>query len=712
MAPVPAQGGRADDTSVRTPERPPGARGPDASVQYVRGVGPARAVMLARLGITTVSDLLWHLPRRHEDRRNPTPLGHLQPGRDHAVVVRVDAVRTIRARRGLTIVRAAIVDATGVAVAVWFNQGYMAQRLTRGQQISLYGRVERAGRGLQFTSPEIELLDPDAEPWNIGRLVPMYPLTEGLTQRGVRAMMRDALTGYAERMLDLLPAAIRDSHGWPPLARSLWAVHFPDDERDQAEARRRLAFEELFVLQVGVLQQRAAAQAVPRSVVYASGTLVPRFVESLPFAITGAQRRSIEQIAEDLQRPTPMNRLLQGDVGSGKTVVACAALLMCVQGGYQGVLMAPTEILAEQHALTLRGMLAPLGVTVDALMGGMDAAARAPVLDRLRRGSPGVVVGTHALIEDPVTPARLGLVVVDEQHRFGVMQRSRLRQKGSAPDVLVMTATPIPRTLVLTVYGDLDVSVLDEMPPGRQPISTLVRPKRARPEIYAYARAQVAAGRQAFVVCALIEDSDALQAQSAVQLVRELSEGWLRDVRVEVLHGRLPAAQKATRMDAFRDHQIDVLVATTVIEVGVDVPNASLMIIEDADRYGLAQLHQLRGRVGRGAVKSHCVLIADPTTDDGRRRLEIMRETGDGFRIAQEDLHLRGPGEVLGTRQHGVTELRVANPATDLDLMEEARRSAETLLRDDPDLAGSGVQALSAAVRKQVEGRSRLVSVG
>jgi ATP-dependent DNA helicase RecG len=688
----------------------PGA--PDASVQYLRGVGPARAAMLARLGITTVSDLLWHVPRRHEDRRNPTPLAHLQPGREHAVVVRVDQVRTIRARRGLTIVRAGIVDATGAAVAVWFNQGYLTQRLARGQQVSLYGRVERAGRGLQFTSPELELLDPDAEPWNIGRLVPIYPLTEGLTQRALRAVMREALTAVADRMPDPLPDAIRAAHGWPPLARSLWAAHFPDTEQDQADAHRRLAFEELFVVQVGVLQQRAAAQAVPRSAVYAPGDLVRRFIVSLPFALTAAQRRAIDQITADLHRPSPMNRLLQGDVGSGKTVVACAALVICVQGGYQGVLMAPTEILAEQHALTLRHLLAPLSITVDLLVGSMDAATRAPVLERLRRERPGVVVGTHALLEEPVTLTRLGVAVIDEQHRFGVMQRSRLRQKGTAPDVLVMTATPIPRTLVLTVYGDLDVSVLDEMPAGRQPIATLVRPTRARPEIYAYVRAQVAAGRQAYVVCALIEDSDALQAQSAVQLARELSEGWLRGVRVEVLHGRLAGAEKAARMDAFRRGAIDVLVATTVIEVGVDVPNASLIVVEDADRYGLAQLHQLRGRIGRGPVKSHCVLVADPTTDDGRRRLEIMRATADGFRIAQEDLQLRGPGEVLGTRQHGVTELRVANPATDLFLMEDARRAAETVVGQDPHLAGDGLRALEAAVRKQVEGRSRLVSVG
>jgi ATP-dependent DNA helicase RecG len=686
---------------------------PDGPVQYLRGVGPARAALLARLGIETIRDLLLHLPRRHEDRRNPTPLAHLVPDGEQAALVRIESCRIARTRRGLTLVRAGIVDQSGTAHAVWFNQPYLAQRLTRGLQVSLYGRVERTGRGVQFVAPEIEILDPDAEAWNVGRLVPVYPATEGLPQRALRALMREALAGHAEGLPDALPPAVRAAHRLPELGAALWAAHFPDDEATAVHARRRLAFEELFVLQIGILRQRARLQATPRGAVYASGGgLLARFLASLPFSLTRAQRRAIDEILEDLRRPSPMNRLLQGDVGSGKTAVAAAALVRCVEGGFQGALMAPTEILAEQHFLTLDRLVSPLGVDVRLLVGGMDAGARTPALAMVRAGAPGIVVGTHALLEERVVFERLGLAVVDEQHRFGVMQRSRLRDKGRAPDVLVMTATPIPRTLVLTVYGDLDVSVLDELPPGRTPVVTHVRPRGARPSVYAYVRDQASAGRQAFVVCPLIEESDTLQVRSAVELARELEAGPLAGLRVDVLHGRLPAAQKAARMEALRAGRIDVLVATTVIEVGIDVPNASLMIIEDADRYGLAQLHQLRGRVGRGAAKSHCVLIADPATEEGRRRLEVMRRTTDGFVIAQEDLRLRGPGEVLGVRQHGIGGLRIADPLTDLALLEEAKTAAAAVLAADPELAGEEAAVLAAAVRRRLDGRASLASVG
>lgn len=686
---------------------------PEASVQFLRGVGPARAALLGRLGIETVGDLLLHLPRRHEDRRNPTPLSRLVEGVEQAAIVRIEQVRTIRTRRGAVLVRAGVVDATGAAHAVWFNQPYLSQRLSRGQPVSLYGRVERAGRGLQFTAPEIEALDPDAEPWNIGRLVPVYPTTEGLSQRALRAMVREALTACAGLLPDALPEAIRAEHRLPGLREALWSAHFPEDEAAYVEARRRLAFEELFILQIGIQQQRARLLATPRGATYApAGDLLARFLGTLPFALTRAQQRAIEEIVADMRGPTPMNRLLQGDVGSGKTVVAAAALVRCVEGGYQGALMAPTEILAEQHFLTLGRVLEPLGVDVQLLLGGMDAPSRAPALEMLMRGGAGIVVGTHALLEEAVVFDRLGLVVVDEQHRFGVMQRSRLREKGRAPDVLVMTATPIPRTLVLTIYGDLDVSVLDELPPGRTPVVTHVRPKSARPKIYDYVREQVASGRQAFVVCPLIEESETLQVRSAVELARELAAGPLAGLRLEVMHGRLPPSIKAQRMEALRAGRLDVLVATTVIEVGIDVPNASVMVIEDADRYGLAQLHQLRGRVGRGAARAHCILIADPTTEEGRRRLEVMRQTGDGFRIAQEDLRLRGPGEVLGVRQHGLAGLRVADPVADLPLLEEAKAAAEALLRQDPGLASQASEVLAAAVRRRFAGRAGLASVG
>ncbi len=698
---------------------PPAAAGtgrrpiPDPPVQYLRGVGPARAALLGRMGIETVRDLLLHLPRRHEDRRNPTPLSQLREGVEQAAIVRIERVRLIRTRRGAPMVRAGVADATGVAHVTWFNQPYLAHALSRGQQVSLYGRVERVGRGLQFVAPEVELLEPDGEPWHIGRLVPIYPATEGLPQRTLRVIIRDALEDHAGALPDVLPGGLRRRYRLPAIREALWAAHFPDHETDQAAARRRLAFEELLILQLGILQQRRDLHATPRGATYRPPTgLLARFLASLPYALTDAQRRAIEDIMRDMRRPVPMNRLLHGDVGSGKTAVAAAALVACVEGGYQGALMAPTEILAEQHALTLQRLLGPLAVDVRLLVGGAEAAAREASLDAVRHGSAGVVVGTHALLEDRVVFERLGLVVVDEQHRFGVMQRARLRRKGRAPDVLVMTATPIPRTLTLTIYGDLDVSVLDEMPPGRRPPSTLVRSPGARAKIYAWVRDQVRMGRQAFVVCPLIEESDALQARSAVDLAGELAAGPLEGVRVEVLHGRLPAVQKAERMEAFRAGRIDVLVATTVIEVGIDIPNASLMVVEDADRYGLAQLHQLRGRIGRGAARSHCILIADPTTPEGRRRLEVMATTADGFRIAQEDLTLRGPGEILGVRQHGLAGLRVADLVSDLPLLEEARAAAEAVLQDDPALTAPELALLGEAVAYHLARRASLASVG
>ncbi len=685
----------------------------DAPVQYLRGVGPARAALLGRMGIETVRDLLLHLPRRHEDRRNPTPLAHLREGVEHAAIVRIERVQLVRTRRGVPLVRAGVADATGVAHVLWFNQPYLAQALSRGQQVSLFGKVERAGRGLQFVSPEVEVLESDEEPWLIGRLVPVYPTTEGLPQRTLRGIVRDALEGHAAAIPDVLPEALRRRYRLPAIQDALWAAHFPDHEDGQIAARRRLAFEELLVLQLGILRQRRELQATPRGASYGpSGDLLARFLASLPYPLTGAQRRVMGEITRDMRRPVPMNRLLHGDVGSGKTVVAAAALVACVDGGYQGALMAPTEILAGQHDLTLRRLFGPLSIDVHLLVGGTEATAREASLDALRRGGAGVVVGTHALLEDRVVFDRLGLVVMDEQHRFGVMQRARLRGKGRTPDVLVMTATPIPRTLALTVYGDLDVSVLDEMPPGRRPVVTHVRSSSAREKIYAYVRDGVKAGRQAYVVCPLIEESETLQVRSAVDLAGELAAGPLAGLRIEVLHGRLPSAQKAERMEAFRAGAIDVLVATTVIEVGIDVPTASLMVVEDADRYGLAQLHQLRGRIGRGGTRSHCILIADATTPEGRRRLEVMAATQDGFRIAQEDLALRGPGEILGVRQHGLAGLRVADLVTDLPLLEETREAARVLLEDDPDLADETVVPLGEAVLRHLAQRASLASVG
>jgi len=697
------------------PVSPPPARSTDplaAPVQYLKGVGPARADALARLGIVTVEDLLLHAPRRLEDRRRLVPLRDLVHGAVQTVEATVAAVSERRVRRGLVLLKAALVDATGVAYAVWYNQAYLKGQLRRGVRALFSGKVERWGGEVRLRAPEFEVLEDDAEEtWHTGRLVPIYPATEGLSQRVLRTLVRSALEAHADRVPEILPEALRAARGLLGIREALWALHYPETPEAHAAARARLAFEELLVLQLGLALRRHRLAREAKPFRYGTGDLVERFLRGLPFPLTRAQQRAIREITADMHAPAPMNRLLHGDVGSGKTVVAAAALLVAVQGGRQGALMAPTEILAEQHALTLRRLLGPLGVEVVLLTGGRTAAERAAAREAAREGHGDVIVGTHALIEETVVFSRLGLVVVDEQHRFGVLQRARLRRKGAAPDVLVMTATPIPRTLALTLYGDLDVSVLDELPPGRQPVATYWRSAAARPKVYAFVREQVAAGRQAFVVCPLIGESEKLQVQAAERLAEELRGGYLRGLPVALLHGRMRAEERERIMEAMRRGEVAVLVATSVIEVGIDIPNATVMVVEDADRFGLAQLHQLRGRVGRGAERAYCILIASPAGEEGRRRLQVMTETTDGFRIAQEDLLLRGPGEILGTRQHGLPDLRVADLHRDLPLLEAARAAAEAIVRADPALRAAEHRALREAVRHRFAGAG-LAAVG
>lgn len=660
------------------------------------------------MSIETVEDLLYHVPRRHEDRRHLTALRDLAHGAEETVEATVAAVSEFRPRRGLSIVKAALADETGIGYAVWYNQPYLKQQLRRGMRALFFGKVERRGGEIRLQSPEFEVVEGDEEEtWHTGRLVPIYPATEGLSQRMLRTLVRTALTLHAARVPEALPEGLRRSRGLPPIHESLWAVHFPETLEEQRAARERLAFEELLTLELGLLLRRRAAAEADKPFRYADGTLVARFLSGLPFSLTTAQQRAIEEIAVDVRGARPMNRLLQGDVGSGKTVVAVASLLIAVQGGYQAALMAPTEILAEQHYLTIRPLIEPLGVRVGLLVGGRSGRERAEGRQALRQGAADIAIGTHALIEEGVAFANLALVVVDEQHKFGVMQRARLRRKGFSPDVLVMTATPIPRTLALTLYGDLDITVLDELPPGRRPVATSWREASARGKVYAFVREQIQMGRQAYVVCPLIEDSEKLQARAAARLAEELQTAFFQDLTVTLLHGRMPTEEKDRVMASFRRGEIHILVATSVIEVGIDVPNASVMVIENADRFGLAQLHQLRGRVGRGAHRSYCILMASPTTEEGRRRMAVLAATGDGFRIAQEDLRLRGPGEILGTRQHGLPDLRVADLTADLFLLEEARNVAGEILRGDPRLSHPEHRGLRASVlRRFVDGGS------
>jgi ATP-dependent DNA helicase RecG len=647
------------------------------------------------LGLHTVGDLLYRPPRRVEDRRTLRRIYDLTHGAVETVEATVGRIRAFRARRRrhFVIVKAAVTDGTGVLHCVWYNQGYVVRQLPAGARVMLYGRVQRQGGEIQMIAPEFEVLEPGEDTLHAGRIVPVYRATEGLTQRGLRTIVMRALDDYATAVPEWLPETLRARYAFPALPAALRALHFPDTLDDQRRARERLAYEELLLFQTLLLRHKQARQRRPKGIRYGDAApLVERFEARLPYRLTRAQRRVINEIAHDMGAPHPMNRLLQGDVGSGKTVVAAEALLRCIGGGAQGALMAPTEILAGQHYLTLHSLLEPLGVKIVLLIGGLSRAARAEALDQIRDGAADLVIGTHALIEEDVEFARLGLVVVDEQHRFGVAQRAALRGKGRSPDVLVMTATPIPRTLALSLYGDLDVSLLDELPPGRSPIKTHVRDGAARPRIYRWVAEQVREGRQAYVVCPLIEESDTLQAEAATGLAARLREGPLAGLQVECLHGRMKVDERDRIMQQLRTGATQVLVATTVIEVGIDVPNASVMVIEDADRFGLSQLHQLRGRVGRGSHRSHCILVADPKTEDGAARLAAMQETADGFQIAQRDLELRGVGELLGEtgrealRQHGLGELRIADLARDRDLLEHARRDAAAMLARDPAL--------------------------
>jgi ATP-dependent DNA helicase RecG len=692
---------------------PASAPAPDrslaTSLRYLAGVGPKRAERLEDgLGLRTVEDLLYRPPRRVEDRRTLHQIYDLTHGAVESVEGTVGRIRAFRARRrrNFVIVKAVITDGSGILHAVWYNQGYIVRQLPAGARVILHGRVQRQAGEIQMIAPEFEVLEPGEDTLHAGRIVPVYGATEGLTQRALRTMVMRALDEYAPAVREWLPESLLRRYAFPPLERALRDLHFPDTLDDQEIARQRLVFEELLLFQTLLLQHRQAREREPRGFRYGDATeLLERFEARLPYRLTGAQRRVITEIARDLEAAHPMNRLLQGDVGSGKTVVAAEALLRCIGGGAQGALMAPTEILAGQHYLTLRALLEPIGLTVVLLIGGLPRAGRREALDLIREGSADLVIGTHALLEEDVAFARLGLVVVDEQHRFGVAQRAALRGKGTRPDVLVMTATPIPRTLALTLYGDLDVSALDELPPGRTPIRTHVRPGAGRPQIYAWVADQVRAGRQAYIVCPLIEASDKLQAEAATGLATRLSAGPLAGLRVEVLHGRMKVDERDRIMRDLRAGRIDVLVATTVIEVGIDVPNATVMVIEDADRFGLSQLHQLRGRVGRGPHASHCVLVGDPKTEDGAVRLEAMRETTDGFAIAQRDLELRGVGELLGEtgrealRQHGLGELRIADLVRDRDWLDRARAEAAALLAEDPALRRPANRPIAQALK-------------
>ncbi|MGI8924191.1 MAG: ATP-dependent DNA helicase RecG [Fimbriimonadales bacterium] len=674
----------------------------DTSVQYLKGVGPKAAQVLAKLGVETVKDLLYCLPFRYEDRRDFRPIGNVRPGEWVTLKGRVVSLDSRNRQGNFTTIRAAIVDGSGAIGLIWFNQRWIKTQLEKHEgEIIVYGQVKEGNYGYEIASPEWETVDPADDASSFARLTPIYRLTEGLSQKLIR---KAALTAVASLqptdIEETLPEELRKANRLQPLVWSIKQVHFPNTEENRLAARRRLVFEEFFVMQLGLAMRRAQTGEEPGIAFEASPTLIEELRSALHFEFTHAQTRVIEEICGDMRRPHPMNRLLQGDVGSGKTAVAAAAMLAAVRSGYQAALMAPTEILAEQHFVSLHQLFEGMGIRVELLVGKQTAKQKKHAIDRTTDGSGDIAIGTHALIQEGVAFKKLGLVVVDEQHRFGVLQRGALRQKGHGnPDVLVMTATPIPRSLTLSLYGDLDLSVLDEMPPGRKQIKTHWKLPTERNTVYEGVRKLLQEGAQAYMVCPLVSESEKMLAQAANELYLRMSQMVFPDFRVGLLHGQLKTREKEEAMEAFRRHEIDVLVSTTVIEVGVDVSNASIMVIEDANRFGLAQLHQLRGRVGRGERQSFCVLIGAANNPDAEARLRVMVETTDGFRISEEDLRIRGPGEMYGTKQSGELELRVADLLMDGKVLEEARQAAVAMVSDDPRLGRPEHARLAIAVR-------------
>ena len=673
----------------------------NSDVRYVKGVGEQRAKSLSRLGIRTLGDLLHYFPRTYEDRTAARPIAEILPDETaciHAMVA--TEPRLSHVRKGMDLVKLRIVDESGSADVTYFNQSYVKDQLVRGESYVFYGKMGGTLLRKTLTNPVYEREDRSGV--TTGRILPMYRLTHGISNRLLMGAMEAALDECGDMLPELLPGDIAAEHHLPRVGFAYRNVHFPPDFETLALARRRLISEELFVLSCAMhllreKRERAAGPVIPAAD-------VEEFYASLPFSPTGAQRRAVAEALEDMASGKCMSRLVQGDVGSGKTLVAAACLWNAWKSGYQSAFMAPTEILAGQHLHTLSGFLEPMGLRVGLLKGSLTAKQKREAKAAIRDGVYDVVIGTHALITEDVEFARLGLVVTDEQHRFGVEQRSALTAKGERPHVLVMSATPIPRTLALMIYGDLDVSVLNELPPGRQKVETVSVSEAYRERLNGFIRRQVGEGRQVFVVCPMVEENEELDTKikSATEHAAALAKTF-PELTVGCVHGKMKPKEKDAAMDAFVRGETDILVSTTVVEVGVDVPNASLMIVENAERFGLSQLHQLRGRVGRGVHKSWCVLVSDSPTEEARQRLRVLVQTSDGFAVAEEDLRLRGPGDFFGSRQHGLPEMHIADLFGNMDTVEEARAAAATLIERDPALADPELGPLREHIRNLFE---------
>lgn len=669
-------------------------------VRYVKGVGPRRADILVRKGIQNVEDLLVYFPSRYEDRTHFYPIARLRPGDVQTVrgEVLARAVRRSFRRRGFSITEVMIGDSSGRIMCTWFNQPYIGTYLKVGSHLIVYGKVQMYGGRMQLVSPEFEILagDPSDESTDeqasldVGRIVPVYPQTAGISQRMFRRLVHTALEEHAAHLVDIIPQAIRSSQQLVDTRYAIRMIHFPDDAAAQSRAYERLSFEEFLLFQIPLVV-RKLLRKTKKGISHVKGDVMPAFVRGLPFELTAGQKKALEEIEGDMLSPRPMQRLLQGDVGSGKTVVAACAALIAVQSGHQAALMAPTEILARQHYNTLKVLMQSLpgrgdSVKICLLTGGLSQAEKDKVYRDISSGAFDIVVGTHALLQEEVRFKSLSLVIIDEQHKFGVGQRALLPQKGSNPDVLIMTATPIPRTLAITLYGDLDSSVILGLPIGRKPVSTLCVSQERRQDAYERLRAEVDKGNQAYIIYPVIEETPEREIAGAENMFKELSVGECRGYPMGLIHGRMKDKEQEKVMQAFITGTVRILVATTILEVGIDVPAATCMIIENAERFGLSQLHQLRGRIGRGPAAAVCILLTDAATDEAKMRVDAMTRYSDGFRIAEEDLKIRGPGQFFGSRQHGLTELKVGNPLVQLHLLKRAREEAVRMVTADPAL--------------------------
>ena len=679
------------------------------SVQFIKGVGPSRVKLLNILGIYTIEDLISYYPRTYEDRTKITKIAELQDGQSAMIeAVTTSGVSTARLRRNMTITKVIVEDDTGRALISWFNQDYVKTRIHAKEKYRFFGRVSKKSGITEFNSP---VFDAENEHKNTGKIVPVYPTTKGLNQTSIRQAIENALALVNEKLEESLPEYIVKQYNLMSLEDATNQIHFPSNMEKFTLARKRLAFEELLTFQLALLSLKTQYDNEIRGIKYDENVKMSDVINTLPFRLTKAQLRVLEEIDRDMESEKPMNRLLQGDVGSGKTIVAMISAYKAVKSGYQVAVMAPTTILATQHLENFNKILSSFGIKSELLISSLTKKQKQIVLDKLKSGEIDIIIGTHALLQENVEFKKLGLVVTDEQHRFGVKQRSIIAGKGNNPDVLVMTATPIPRTLAIVVYGDLDISIIDELPPNRKKIDTLAVRENMTARIVEFIKKNVDEGRQAYIVCPFVEDNEDMEnVKSIEKLAKTYKDDIFKDYKVEILHGKMKPKEKDQVMQDFKDNKISILISTTVIEVGVDVPNANIMVIENAERFGLAQLHQLRGRVGRGEYKSYCILKYNGNSDLIRQRMETMTATDDGFKIAEKDLELRGSGEFFGTKQHGLPEFKIANifDAEDIKILKLVQELAIKIEAEDSKLENEKNKKLKKMVTRIREERIEL----